>query len=268
MGQLVGLPSGLQWIDAGNAGPFTLEGTRSYVVGRRRIAVVDPGPASADHVEAVAAAVEGGDEIVLLLTHGHADHSGAVAELATRLGAPVLGAWGEGVGESGHAAGPPPGLEFRALSPGERIPTDVGELVAVGTPGHAREHLAFHWPDEAAVFVGDLLLGTGDTTWVGGYPGCVTDYLASLARVESLSAHLLLPAHGPPITDPIDRIERYRAHRLARIAQVERALHAWPDATPDQLLHIVYSGLVPKALQPAARVSLAALIDHVREDGS
>jgi hydroxyacylglutathione hydrolase len=237
---------------------------------------VDPGPASDAHVDALAAAVGDAEEVALLVTHAHADHTGAAAALAARLRprsvATVLGAWeagplgGEGEGE-GPALAPPPELGFRPLAGGERIATDAGELLAVPTPGHARPHLAFHWPDQAAVFVGDLLLGTGDTTWVGSYPGCVSEYLASLARVERLGPRLLLPAHGPPIHDPTERLERFRAHRLARIAQVERALAAWPDATLDQLLVIVYSGSVPRALLPAARASLSALVEHVRGTG-
>jgi glyoxylase-like metal-dependent hydrolase (beta-lactamase superfamily II) len=269
---MTGLPSGLRWVDAGNAGPFTLEGTRSHIVGRRRVAVVDPGPAAPPHEDALAAAVANADEVVILVTHGHPDHSGAAATLAARLGAPALGAWGveprgaEAEVEAG--AGPPRGLRFRSLADGERIATDAGDLIALRTPGHAREHLAFHWPDEGAVFVGDLVLGSGHTTWVGGYPGCVSDYLGSLARVEGLAPRLLLPAHGPPVTDPLAHLERYRVHRLARIAQVERALAAWPDASLDQLLQIVYGHAVPSALLSAARASLTALIEHVRENPS
>jgi glyoxylase-like metal-dependent hydrolase (beta-lactamase superfamily II) len=263
------LPSGLRWVDAGNAGPFTLEGTRCHIVGRRRVAIVDPGPDLAAHVDAVAQAVRGADDMVLLLTHGHADHSAAAAPLAAKLSAPVLGAWEAGAGEGeGPSGGPPAGLDFHALAEGERVATDAGELIAVRTPGHARAHLSFHWPDQGAVFVGDLLLGVGDTTWVGGYPGCVSDYLASLARLELLQPRLLLPAHGGPIGDPQERIERYRAHRLARIGQVERALLAWPDATPEQLFLIVYGGSVPAPLRPAAQASLSALIEHVREGAS
>jgi hydroxyacylglutathione hydrolase len=259
-------------VDAGNAGPFTLEGTRSHIVGRRRVAIVDPGPASDAHVDALAAAVADAEQVVLLVTHAHVDHTGAAAALAARLRprlrAPVMGAWeaDEGEGE-GPAAGPPPELDFRPLADGDSIATDAGELIAVSTPGHARPHFAFHWPDQAAVFVGDLVLGSGDTTWVGSYTGCVSDYLASLTRIEWLRPLLLLPAHGPPIDDPAERLERFRAHRLARIAQVERALTAWPDATTDQLLRIVYSGMVPEALLPAARASLEALIEHVRGTG-
>ena len=196
-------------------------------------------------------------------------------DIAGRQGVPeaylhqVLGAWGAeprgAEAEAGAGSGPPAELGFRPLADGERVGTDAGDLVAVSTPGHAREHLVFHWPDEGAVFVGDLVLGSGDTTWVGGYPGCVGDYLASLDRVEALAPRLLLPAHGPPVTDPAAHLERFRAHRLDRIAQVRRALAVRPDASLDELLRVVYGHAVPTGVLPAARASLAALIEHARE---
>jgi glyoxylase-like metal-dependent hydrolase (beta-lactamase superfamily II) len=265
------LPDGLRWVDAGNAGPFTLEGTRTHIVGRRRVAVVDPGPALDTHVDAVAAQLERErpHSVVLLLTHGHADHSGAAAALAERLGAEVLGAWGGGASEEGGAAtGSPPALSFRPLAEGESVETDAGRLVTVPTPGHAREHAAFHWPEQQAVFVGDLLLGTGETTWVGAYPGCVADYLASLDRVERLGPRLLLPAHGGPVPDPGAHIARYRAHRRARIAQVGRALAAYPDASADDLVSAVYGASLPPALADAARASVEVMMAHVRPGGA
>ena len=265
MSQALSLPPDLRWVDAGNAGPFTLEGTRSYIVGRRRVAVIDPGPALASHVAALAAEVAGADSVVLLLTHGHPDHAGAAPALAAKLGAGILGAWssGPGDGEPG-SSGSSPGISFRALGDQEAVDTDMGELTALSTPGHARDHLVFHWQDQRVVFVGDLLLGAGETTWVGGYSGCVADYLASLDRVESLGARVLLPGHGLPVFDPAARLGRYRAHRRARVAQVERALAARPDASVDELLTEVYGESIPEGLLAAARGSLAAMIEHVK----
>jgi glyoxylase-like metal-dependent hydrolase (beta-lactamase superfamily II) len=140
-----------------------------------------------------------------------------------RLGARILGAWSSGPGERElGSSGPLPGIPLRAL--GDGVDTDRGELTALSAPGYARDHLVFHWRDQRAAFVGDLLLGAGETTWVGGYSGCVADYFASLDRVDNLGAGVLLPDHGPPVFDPEARLGRYRAHRRERVTQVERAL--------------------------------------------
>jgi len=116
-----------------------------------------------------------------------------------------------------------------------------------------------------ALFVGDLVLGAGNTTWVGGYPGCVADYLASLDRVAALRPAILLPAHGPMVLEPAVHLERYCAHRRGRICEVELAIESRPNADPEELLTTVYGESVSPALLPAARASLVALVHHVRD---
>lgn len=220
-------------------------------MGRRRAAVIDPGPDLASHVEVLAAAVRSAETVSILLTHGHADHAGAAPALAEAVNADIRAP--EGV----DAPGPP-------LSDGGRVETDEGELVAVHTPGHTADHLCFHWPRERALFAGDLLLGRGDTTWVADYRGCVADYLASLERLRGMDLAVVYPAHGPPLYDVAGALERFERHRRQRIRQVERALAERPDADADHLLEAVYGDTIPRAMHGPARRSLEALVEHVR----
>lgn len=188
----------------------------------------------------------------ILVTHHHSDHAAAAGALSERLG----------------------GIEVRGpsdvdgvttvLDHGDETGTDAGTLVAVDTPGHSRRHLCFHWPEESAVFVGDLLLGAGDTTWVAEYPGCVADYLVSLDRLQEIGASLLYPAHGPPLDDPAEAIGRFRQHRLDRIEQVRTVLNEQPDADIDHLLERVYGPRLPSQMRGAAARSIGALADYVR----
>lgn len=241
-------------MQAGNAGLFTLEGTRSYIVGRRTAAIIDPGPDVGSHVRAVVSRAATAERVVVVLTHGHADHAGAASRVAAELGAEVLGPTGvEQVG--------------RVLDDGDAVETDEGALVAVHTPGHTREHLCFHWPRRSAVFVGDLLLGRGDTTWVAEYPGCVADYLESLERLRSLEPTVLYPAHGPPLTDPAEALDRFERHRTERIAQVREARRAHPEADADGLVDAVYGDAVPSSMRPAALRSLEAILHHLDHSG-
>jgi len=219
-------------------------------LGDRRVAVIDPGPQSDDHLRALEAAVADADEVVVLVTHGHPDHSPGARPLADALGVDV---WGlaaiDGVSHP--------------LSDGDVIQTDAGELVAVDTPGHARHHLAFHWPVRRALFAGDLLLGAGDTVWVGEYPGCVADYLESLEKVRGLDLDVIYPAHGPPIEAPALAIDRFERHRRERIRQMEATLAERPDATVDELRDSIYGTKLPDLARRAATMSLAALKGHV-----
>jgi glyoxylase-like metal-dependent hydrolase (beta-lactamase superfamily II) len=150
------------------------------------------------------------------------------------------------------------------LEDGATVGTDAGSLVAVHTPGHSADHLSYHWPARRALFAGDLLLGRGDTTWVGEYPGCVADYLESLRRLRALDLSVIYPAHGPALEDVLGTLDLYEAHRRARIRQVEEALESHPEADVDELLTVVYGGTLPPGTGEAARMSLQALVDHVR----
>jgi len=243
------------YLGAGNASPFTLDGTRTYRVGEREVALVDPGPDVELHVRALASWVEGAEAVRILLTHGHHDHAGAARALSGVLGVPVFGPAGV------------PQVDV-SLADGDEVPTDLGALVAVHTPGHSADHMSYRWPARRALFVGDLMLGRGDTTWVGEYPGCVADYLASLQRVRTLAPAVLYPAHGPPIEDVPAALERYERHRRERIQQVEVALAEHPEATAEDLVRVVYGIELPSAVRQAATLSLQALLDHVRSTAS
>ena len=237
--------------NAGNAGPFTLDGTRTYRVGDRSTAVLDPGPDVADHIRALVVWLRDAEDVRVVVTHAHRDHAGGARRLADALGVPVQGPRGV------------VGVDM-GLGDGDTIRTDAGMLVALDTPGHAERHLCFAWPERAAVFVGDLLLGRGDTTWVAEYRGCVADYLESLRKVRRSAPGVLYPTHGDPITDVAAALDRYEAHRRARIRQVASALRARPDASSDELLVAVYGPDIPLAVVGAARRSIEALVEYVR----
>lgn len=234
---------------AGNPGPLTFDGTRSYVVGGRAAAVIDPGPVLDEHLAALAAGVARAHSAVVLVTHGHGDHAAGAGDLAARIGAEV---WGPDAG--------------RDLADGQRFTTDQGELVAVSTPGHSRRHFCFHLAGHGAVFTGDVILGVGDTTWVGEYPGGVADYLASLDRLEALGARVIYPGHGNPLRDPAQAIARFRHHRKARIDQVRRAVAQTGSTHVRTLARHVY-GALPRDLFDMAASGVEAILDYLSDSG-
>ncbi len=204
------------------------------------------------HVQALIQEVAGAEKVWVLLTHGHADHAGSGTRLAESLDADIVGV----------------GLDTAtALSPGEFIDTDSGRLTMLDTPGHSREHVTFHWidrrNDQRAAFPGDLVLGVGDTTWVGEYVGCVADYLDSLNRLRALECDILYPAHGPPIEDPSGTLYAYEAHRRSRIRQVGEVFAAQPEATAAELVKVIYGPALPDDLHGAAAMSIEATLDFL-----
>lgn len=240
----------LRVIRAGNSGPFTLDGTRTFIVGRRQVAVIDPGPDVEDHVRALVSSLHGAQRVEILVTHGHPDHAAAVGPLARALG--------------GRARVREPGGRI-PLGEGDRVATDAGDLLALHTPGHANPHLSFLHEESRSLFCGDLLLGEGDTTWVGEYPEAVTEYLASLRRLQGMELRTLHPAHGPPLTDPGDALARFLEHRLVRVRQVERLRTLHPGVDPVELAARIHGGSHPPAVRAAAILSIRAILHHLGE---
>ena len=251
---------------APNPSPMTLDGTRTYLVGREQPVVIDPGPALDGHVEAVEVALGGVRPAAILLTHSHADHAGAAPALAERTGAPVCMA--RGALRPAFADG----LVGRWLGDGDLVETDAGTLRAIATPGHAPEHLAFLLRQGArsswdVLFVGDHLMGQGDTTLVAPPEGDLADYLDSLERLRAAEAEAMYPAHGPPIPDPAAALARYAAHRQVRIAQVRDALREGGPARPAALVRRVYGAELDPALARAAEGSVGAILGYLARRG-
>jgi glyoxylase-like metal-dependent hydrolase (beta-lactamase superfamily II) len=259
----------LKCIRAANPGPMTLDGTWTYIVGWERPLVIDPGPDLPAHLERIMEELAGRAPIAIALTHRHADHAAGAPALAQRTGSEVwLGAGGPTVPQG------PAELVTRLLTGDEVIETDAGSVRVVSTPGHSPEHLCLLWKgagegDRRALFVGDLLMGEGDTTLVAAPEGDVSLYLRSLEIVESLRPSVLYPAHGPPLRDPPEAVGRFRRHRLERIEAVRRLLRADPTADEETLLLQVYGGALDPALVRPARGSLRAVLAYLGslEDG-
>ena len=227
---------------------MTLDGTLTWIVGRRRVAVIDPGSAAASHIDAIAAEVGDVDSVRILLTHDHPDHSTGARQLARRLDARVYS------------------LGSGTLAEGSTIETDEGALVALETPGHCPDHLAFHWPDAQAVFCGDLMMGGMDTSVVAAPEGDLAAYLASLERLRSLRCQVIYPAHGPAFTDPNAAIDRYVRHRAEREDQVLAAIAAGRrdlDAITDH----VYGHFLDPKLRDFARAATQAYLAHIVATG-
>lgn len=266
------LAPGLRVVTAGNRGPMTFTGTRSYILGERRVAVIDPGPDDAAHLEALAAAVAAERVEVVLVTHAHRDHSAGARAFAARVGAPLL-AHGDPAGARTPAMarlaaegllGGGEGIDA-GFAPDQRIGDGAAisgpdwTLMAVHTPGHLSDHLSFAWSEGDALFSGDTVMGWA-TTLISPPDGDLAAFRASLARLRARTEQIYYPGHGAPVTDPARLLDWLGAHRNARERRILAALAAGP-ATPAEIVALVYDDLDPRLAPAAARNVLAHLID-------
>lgn len=255
---------------APNPGALTLDGTNTWLLREpdaRRSIVVDPGPAIESHLDAVAAAA--GEVAVVLLTHGHADHSEAAATFADRMGCGV------------RALDPVHRLGDEGLTNGDVVCVDGLEVHVVGTPGHTADSLSFLLPAERSVLTGDTVLGRG-TTVVAHPDGQLGAYLDSLQRLHTLAEAqevcAIWPGHGPVIEHALGALDQYLRHRQERLEQVRAAARRLSEATrgPDAgpagdlaraVVEVVYADVDP-VLWGAAELSVRAQLAYLSGSGA
>ncbi|HWA19432.1 MAG TPA: MBL fold metallo-hydrolase [Devosia sp.] len=234
---------GIDRLVARNGGAMTYWGTNTYVVttGKGTV-VIDPGPDDPAHVTAIINAVPQIDFI--LITHQHRDHRGAAPALKAASGCLV---YAGGPGED------PPFDPDVVLTDG----ASAGGLTALYTPGHAPDHFCFTIGDRT-LFSGDHVMGWASTS-VFPPGGDMAIYIRSLEMLRARADRLLLPGHGPAITDPSPHIDLLLRNRMAREQSILSALRE-REATAAELVRALYAPRDERLRRPAERTVLAHLI--------
>jgi glyoxylase-like metal-dependent hydrolase (beta-lactamase superfamily II) len=268
-GRAVEVAPGVRAVVANNPGPFTFKGTVSYIVGRGKVAILDPGPDDDAHIAALLDAVRGETVTGIFVTHTHRDHSPATPKVKAVTGATV---YAEGphrparplhTGEAGRldAAGD---MDFRpdvALADGAVVTGGDWTIEALATPGHAANHMAYALKEADLIFSGDHVMAWS-TSIVAPPDGAMSDYMASLEKLARRPEPLYLPGHGGPVRDAPRFVQSYIRHRYGREASILRRLGRSAADIPT-LVRAIYIGLDPRLVGAAALSVLAHLEDLV-----
>ncbi len=256
----VALSSRARRLVAPNPGMMTGPGTNTYLLGRERVAVLDPGPLIDSHVEAILAAAPARRIRWIVATHTHPDHSPAWLPLHEATGAEVIGAppWDDKFQDDSFQPS-------RPVRHGDMLRAGEFSLRALHTPGHVGNHYCYLLEEEGMLFTGDHIM-QGSTVVIVPPSGDMGAYIESLRMLLDYPLASLAPGHGGVIDDPAGAVRWLVAHRHERERKVLAGLRALGEPSLDELVAVVYDD-VDAERHEMAKLSLSAHLIKLRGEG-
>ncbi|MEO6468949.1 MAG: MBL fold metallo-hydrolase, partial [Acidimicrobiia bacterium] len=240
---------------AANPSHMTGPGTNTYIVGIDEVAVIDPGPDSKAHTDAIVGAAGRQRVRWIVLTHTHSDHAPGATRLAKVTGAELLA----------FSTREKSVKVTRAIGDGDTIDGTEFRLAVLHTPGHAPNHLCFHLDEERMLFTGDTILGGMYSVVSPSTGGDMAQYFATLERLRKLRLRSIAPGHGELIDEPRARIDEYLQHRRAREKQILGLVRRGP-CTVKQIVETLYVD-TPTLLLPVAAKQIYSHLKKLRDEG-
>ena len=269
----VELQDGLMRLIAPNPSPMTSTGTNTYILGRKELLIIDPGPNSEAHLRNIMEVIPNNTKVThILITHSHLDHSGLAPKLSKILNAPTL-AFGTALdglsndmksickmGLTSETFGID--TEFvpdHFLEDKEKISSLEWEVVAHHTPGHLSNHICYQYLDK--LFTGDHIM-EWSTSVISPPEGDVSQFINSCEKIYNLHCEKFYPGHGIPVENPSERIVELIEHRKKREIEILNFLKN-RDATISQITKNIYFNIDQNLLSVASRNVKAHLVDLI-----
>lgn len=242
-----------------NPGPMTGSGTNSYLIGKERLSLLDPGPKDERQLQSFLEAIGDATLENILITHTHADHSPGALPLQEATGAKLVGLKAPEV--AGHDRTFAPDKHWQD---GEIIDCGEYSVQLIATPGHVSNHLCFLLREEQILFTGDHVL-QGTTSVILPPDGDMDAYLKALTRLLEIPLKALAPGHGSIMEEPHAEIQKLIAHRLKREQKVLAGLDSLGASSIDELVLRVYDDVATHLIPWAKKTLLAHLIKLERD---
>ncbi|KHJ99686.1 metallo-beta-lactamase domain protein [Oesophagostomum dentatum] len=249
-----------------NPGPFTLQGTNTYLVGggKKKILIDTGEPSISEYISLLKSTLEEDRSEIdsIIITHWHNDHVGGIPgvvrevigheEDRSEIDSIIITHWhNDHVGgipgvvrevighevpiykiQRGTAEDP---SRFHYVSEGHEIHVEGATLRFVQTPGHTADHTSLYLEEEQTLFSGDCILGEGTTVFED-----LHDYMKSLDKIKGMHPKRIYPGHGPVVEKCDEKVDEYVKHRMQRENQIVDALRSLGEATSMDLTVLVY----------------------------
>lgn len=256
---------GIRRVIAKNPSPFTFHGTGTYILGTGNVAVIDPGPADAEHIRNVLAATAGEKITHVLVTHTHMDHSPGCALLREHTAASTYGYGPHGAGKIAVGVVVEEGgdMDFNPdvrVTHGQVIQGGDWSVECVYTPGHTSNHICFQLREGKALFTGDHVMGWS-TSIISPPDGDMSAYMKSLELLLERDDAVYWPTHGPCIDQPKAHVQAFIDHRREREAQIVNSLQQGVTRIVDMVPRMYTD--TPEFMYPAAGRSVFAALEYM-----
>lgn len=260
---------GIRRVIARNPSPFTFHGTGTYILGTGNVAIIDPGPADAEHIRNVLAAVKGERISHILITHTHMDHSPGAALIKAEMDVKTWGFGPHGAGKvaAGVVVEEGGDMDFVPdvrVGHGDVIQGDNWSVECVYTPGHTSNHLCFQLREQKALFTGDHVMGWS-TSIISPPDGDMAAYMKSLDLLLERDDAVYWPTHGPCIDDPKTHVRAFIAHRQERQQQIVECMRQGVSRIVDMVPRMYTD--TPEFMYPAAGRSVFAALEYMVANG-
>ncbi|KAF8520192.1 beta-lactamase-like protein [Hysterangium stoloniferum] len=242
-----------------NPGKFTLQGTNTYIIGRRNpYILVDTGEGKKSYIPFLKEALQTTDpsqQLIsdIVLTHRHSDHTHGLPSVL----ALIKQLWTGDVAEFR-----PPRIHKYPLTPKDDrdlqvalnvtsdlyLPAKDGGLFhqltqsqilhgtdsvlnVIHTPGHTVDSICLYMPEEQVLFSADTVLGQGTAVFedLAAYISSLR-FLLSCGEQAVTSFTVIHPGHGPAVENGPQLIREYIKHRMEREVQIVQVLSSPPSS--------------------------------------
>ena len=239
-------------LKAKNKSLLTFNGTNTYIVGKKEIVIIDPGPEDINHYKNIIDFVSNKKVTHIIITHSHDDHCYLAEKLSNFTKASVFGFGRRKQKRSKFLKKKILNKEFSFpfseqkiyhpssfLEDQQEIKFNDFTLEIIYTPGHLSDHICIAYKEKKIIFTGDHIMGWSSSVIIPP-DGDMTKYIKSLEKLSQREENIYYPGHGLPIENGKEICKKYIDHRLLREKNILNLFNSNKNLSIDEITKCIY----------------------------